>query len=79
MKMKVTEEAKMKELRRDIRSILSASVSTDYIGIILEEIEDDVIRDVAACSSYEEDGSYNEDDIRLAIGRVLMNRMNITD
>ncbi len=67
----------MEELRQDIRRVLSTSISTDYIRNILDEIENDIIRDVVVCSSYEEDELYNEDDIKLAIGRVLMDRMNI--
>lgn len=67
----------MEELRQDIKRILILSVSDDYIKNILDVIEDDIIRDVVECSSYEDDGLYTEDDIKLAIGRVLMNRINI--
>lgn len=67
----------MEELREDIERILVLSISKDYIKDILNAIENDVVRDVIVCSSYEENGLYNEDDIRLAIGRALLNRMGI--
>lgn len=67
----------MEELRNDVRRIFAESVSTEYTKIILDKIEDDIVSDVVDTSSYEEDGSYNDDDIRLAIGRVLINKMGI--
>ncbi len=67
----------MEKLRNDVRRIFAESVSTEYTKIILDEIEDDIISDVAETSSYEENGSYNDDDIRLAIGRVLINKIGI--
>ena len=38
---------------------------------------EDVINDVLEASAWEEEGYYNEDDIRLAIGRVLAHRLNV--
>lgn len=67
----------MEKLRADIRKILTLSISANYIKNILDAIEEDIIRDVIVCSSYEEDGLYNENDIHLAIGRVLMDKMGI--
>lgn len=67
----------MEELRNDVRRIFAESVSTEYTKIILDKIEDDIVSDVVETSAYEEDGSYNDDDIRLAIGRVLINKMGI--
>lgn len=66
----------MEELRNDVRRIFAESVSTEY-KIILDKIEDDIVSDVVETSAYEEDGSYTDDDIRLAIGRVLINKMGI--
>lgn len=65
----------MNELRNDIKHILSVCVS-DYAERILRAIEEDVIKDVKECAIQEE-GSYTEDDIKLAIGRTLMDRMGI--
>ena len=37
----------------------------------------EIIEDVMETSAWEDEGYYNEDDIRLAIGRVLMGRLGI--
>ena len=38
---------------------------------------DDVIDDVMTSSAWDDEGYYNDDDIRLAIGRTLMARLGI--
>lgn len=66
--------------------IMKASASDEYAGDILNSEYDkdgntimgDVISDVMETSSWKEDGRYNEDDIRLAIGRTLMNRLGFS-
>lgn len=70
-------------LREDIKSILLASVSEDYADAILEQYDtvsestfiDAVAEDVTVSSDYTDEGHYNEDDIRLAIGRELIARL----
>lgn len=52
---------------------LRQSISSDYTRSIAESILEDVKEDIE-CSA---DEDFNEDDIRLAIGRVLMDRLGI--
>lgn len=86
---KMTKEDK-KIIENEIRMILMHSVSSDYVRYILEHQErdeeyeligntfmEDVIEDVMYSSAWDDEGYYNEDDIRLAIGRVLIDRLGI--
>ena len=42
-----------------------------------ETVMEAVMDDIKTSSAWEDDGHYNDDDVRLAIGRVLMARLNI--
>ena len=77
-------------IEAEVRMILQFSVSSEYVRYILEEKDndyedeyightfmDDVIEDVMCASAWDDEGYYNEDDIRLAIGRTLMDRLGI--
>ena len=79
-----------KIIEGQIRMILMNAVSSEYVGLILSQKErgeetgyvgntfmEDVIEDVLTSSAWDEDGYYNDDDIRLAIGRVLIDRLGI--
>ena len=79
-----------KIIENEIRMILMSSVSSEYVRYILESIEtdeeygytgntfmEDVINDVMCSSAWDEEGYWNYDDIRLSIGRVLMDRLGI--
>lgn len=63
------------ELKLDIKRIMSKSVSSEYSGTILNLIEKNIIEDVMECSAFKEEGIYSEDDIRMAIGRVLTDKL----
>ena len=73
------------ELAREIKDVLCKSISDDYANYILEHkdrrtnisIVDDIIADVLETSAYADEGYYNYDDIKLAIGRVLIQRLGI--
>lgn len=82
------EEKKLIEI--EISQVMRNAVGSDYARYILEERErdeeynyigntfmDDVIEDVMHSSAWDDEGYYNDDDIRLAIGRVLMDRLGI--
>jgi len=56
-----------------LEEILRESIGDDYVRSIVDSIFDDVKEDVETCA----DELYNEDDIRLAVGRVLCDRLNI--
>lgn len=81
---KMNKEEK-KIIENEIRIIIQSAVSSEYARYILEheneETEntfmDDVIEDVMCASAWDEEGYYNDDDIRLSIGRVLIDRLGI--
>lgn len=81
--MRKINEVQKKEIKMLINKIMTSAVSSDYASYILEHTKkrktfvDDVIEDVMCASAWEEEGYYNEDDIRLSIGRVLMERLKI--
>ena len=80
----MTREEK-RDIEREIYLIMRSAVSSDYARCILEQKDGctnntfikDVIDDVLEPSAWEDEGYYNEDDIRLAIGRVLIDRLRI--
>lgn len=53
--------------------MLSKSIATEYAQYISEEISDEVRQDIKTSA----DKDFNEDDLRLAIGRVLCEKLNI--
>ena len=53
--------------------MLSKSIATEYAQYISEEISDEVRQDVETSAGKD----FNEDDLRLAIGRVLCEKLNI--
>ena len=63
----------MNEIRNVAYDILTDSVSDCYSHYIIDDIIDDVVDDVEEAA----DGNWNEDDVRFAIGRVLMKRLNL--
>ena len=82
------EEKKLIEI--EISQVMRNAVGSDYARYILEERErdeeynyigntfmEDVIEDVMHSSAWDDEGDYNDDDIRLAIGRVLIDRLGI--
>lgn len=82
--MKKMNNEQRKEIEMQISRIMTNAISSDYVRHILEHENkkgktfiDDVIDDVMCTSAWEDEGYYNEDDIRLAIGRVLEERLNI--
>ena len=81
--MRKMDNYEKKMIEREITDIMTDSVSSDYARYILESKKkrrtfmDDVIDDVMCASAWEDEGYYNDDDIRLAIGRVLMDRLGI--
>lgn len=74
-----------KEIEVLIFQIFEKAVSSDYARYILEEVDEctentmmeDVIQNVLETSAWEDEGYYNEDDVRLAIGRELIARLGI--
>ena len=63
----------MKETKDFLRRILSDCITSDYAGYVANEILSDVCEDIDASA----DPDFNDDDIRLATGRVLLTRLGI--
>lgn len=87
--MRKMNKVERKEIESTILRLMASVTSSEYARDILnselrEEYEDvgrtfmdAVIDDVLDCSAWEDDGYYNDDDVRLAIGRVFMDRLGI--
>lgn len=77
--MKNMDKAERKQIEWLISWVMKKAVSDEYAVHILNHnnFMEDVIDDVMETSAWEEDGCYNEDDVRLAIGRVLIDRLGI--
>ena len=67
------------EFREDLRPILSSAVGKDYSYYILidEGFFHAVKQNVEETSAWRDEGYYTDDDIRLAIGRVIMDKFGI--
>jgi len=68
----MTDTEKMR-LREHMIILLDGSISDDYIGRIIDNILDDVAEDIDTTA----DKNYNNDDVRLAIGRILIEKLGI--
>ena len=83
MRTMTTEERK--QIEREVTKIMRSATSSEYARYILEQedkvtentLMEDIIQNVLDTSAWEDEGYYNEDDIRLAIGRELMARLGI--
>lgn len=68
------------------RMMLDA-ISDDYVNRILNHYDetseetfiDAVVRDVLETSAWKDEGYFNEDDVRLAIGREFIARLSIEE
>ena len=75
----------LKQIENDVLRVLGAATTDEYAKNILnhydetaeETIMDSIINDVLVSSDWEKNGYYSYDDIRLAIGREIMNSIGI--
>ena len=73
------------EIEKEIKMILQYSVSDEYVNHILDDYDsktgktflEAVIQDVVETSAWKEKGYYTDSDIRYAIGRECITRMEI--
>lgn len=73
------------EIEFQVTEIMRSATSSEYARYILEQYDETseqtfmnaVIVDVMETSAWEDEGYYNDDDIRLAIGRELKARLGI--
>lgn len=56
---------------------LKSAISDDYVYDIRHAILDEVVADVVETSAFGENHTWNDDDIKLAVGRVLMNKLGL--
>ena len=73
------------QIELEIAKIMQNAVSSEYSTYILEQednttgntLMEDIVQNVMETSAWEDEGYYNEDDIRLSIGRELMTRLGV--
>ena len=73
------------QIELEIAKIMQNAVSSEYSTYILEQednttgntLMEDIVQNVMETSAWEDEGYYNEDDIRLSIGRELMTRLSV--
>ena len=83
--MRKMNKEQRKQIELEIAKIMQNAVSSEYSAYILEQENDttgstlmeDFIQNVMETSAWEDEGYYNEDDIRLSIGRELMTRLSV--
>lgn len=56
------------------KNLLSKCISDDYVERILDKIIYDIFYDIIICADLD---NFNEDDVRLAIGRTLCDKLGI--
>ena len=74
-----------KQIEYEITEVMRSAVSSEYARHILEHedeetentLMEDIIQNVLDTSAWKDEGYYNEDDIRLAIGIILIDRLGI--
>lgn len=76
-----------KTIKALARRMMLDSISDDYVDRILNHYDetseetfiDAVVRDVLETSAWEDEGHFNDDDVRLAIGREFVARLGIDE
>ena len=63
------------KVRRCLVDLLWLSCSSSYAAVLADELLTEVTQDVCECSDY----NWSEDDVRLALGRVLIKRLGVED
>ena len=67
----------MEKLKEQITELLITVCTDEYASQIAEAIYESVKADVVENSAYEEDSSYSISDVKLAIGRELMDKYDL--
>lgn len=81
--MRKMNKEQRKQIELEIAKIMQNAVSSEYSAYILEQednttgntLMEDIVQNVMETSAWEDEGYYNEDDIRLSIGRELIQRI----
>ena len=66
-------------ISKHITDVLTPAVGRDYAKNLGDDkdFSEAVVKDIMATSAWQDEKFYNYDDVRLAIGRVLMYRLGI--
>ena len=56
---------------------LKSAISEEYLYDICREIRDEVLWDVKETSAWTKNRTWNDDDIKLSVGRVLMKKLGL--
>lgn len=83
--MRKMNKEQREQIELEIAKIMQNAVSSEYSTYILEQednttgntLMEDIVQNVMETSAWEDEGYYNEDDIRLSIGRELMTRLGV--
>lgn len=67
----------VEDVMQNTHDLLAVAISDDYLGDIIRELSADIIADVETSSAFLDEGYWNNDDIKLAIGRTLVTRLGI--
>ena len=74
-------KSKSELLEMDVRGFLVRNLKSltmeDYLYDIAHEIRDEVLLKVKECPNWVENRTWNEDDIKKAVGLVLMKRLGL--
>lgn len=78
--MKIMDAKIRKHLETEIQIVMGNAMDSSYAQSILSSesvtgktVMDAIVDDVMECSAWNDEGFYNANDIRIAIGRVLQN------
>lgn len=79
MNMRFDGEINQIDFIPELREILKSSVGSDYAWYIANDIGflNAVRKNVEETSAWKDEGYYTDDDIRLAIGRAIMDKFDI--
>ena len=83
--MRIMTVEERKQIGYEVTEIMKSATSSEYARYILEQEDEvtentmmeDIIQNILDTSAWEDEGYYNDDDIRLAIGRELMARLGV--
>ena len=76
-KITYTKNEALDDLRVELKELLSVAISDEYVDKIIDAIYDSVKFDIEENSAEAEAGYHSVDDVRLAIGRELMDKYNL--
>jgi hypothetical protein len=65
------------EIRKDVKAHITNAIGDEYFKELPKTFVESVVRDVVLTSSFEDDGSYNDSDIRFAFGRMLLEKCGV--